>query len=94
MNDGVEAEEMNRTDTVVMQVSPVPQGWSVTKVEGTQCAKWLTNFKTKGDALSFAMFLAKTEPCAVVEIYDEAGLLDARSAYWTIENFSSRTGRL
>ena len=92
--DGVEAERMNRMDTVVMQVSPVPQGWSVTKVEGTQCAKSLTNFKTKGDALSFAMFLAKTESRSVVEIYDEDGLLEARSAYWITENFSSRFGHL
>lgn len=91
--DGAEAEKMNRMDTVVMRVSPVPQGWSVMRVEGKQCAKWLTDFKTKGDALGFAMFLAKTEPRAVVEIYDEAGLLDARSAYWATENFSSRTGR-
>ena len=94
MNDDLETEKMNHTDTVVMQVSPVPQGWSVTRVEGMQCAKWLTNFKTKGDALSFAMFMAKTEPRAVVEIYDEVGLLDARSAYWSNENFSFRAGGL
>jgi hypothetical protein len=91
--DSVEVEKMNRMDTVVMQVSPVPQGWSVTKVEGTQCAKSLTDFKTKGDALCYAMSLAETESRAVVEVYDENGLLEARSAYWTAKNVHSGMGR-
>jgi hypothetical protein len=93
-NDGVEAESINPVDdTVVIQVSPVPQGWSVTRAEGTQRAKSLTDFKIKEDALSFAMFLAKTEPRAVVEMYDEDGLLEARCAYWVAKNVHPGMGR-
>ncbi|MHB8623962.1 MAG: hypothetical protein ACYDBA_11470 [Sulfuricaulis sp.] len=76
-------------DTVVMQVSPVTQGWSVTKVEGLHSSKSMINFKTKGDALCYAMSIAETEWRAVVEVYDEDGSLEARSAYWVAKNVHS-----
>lgn len=96
--DIVESGRMHQIDgigmeTFLIRVYPVAERWHVTQAERDQCARSLTDFKLKSDALSYAIAVAEAKPGAVVEVYGPDGALEARSAYWMDKNSPSRIGR-
>ena len=67
-----------KTEASVFRICAAANGWTVIKF---YCRKSVADFAARDDALEYAISLAQSQREAVVEIYGEGGLLEARSEY-------------
>lgn len=66
------------TESIVFRICVADMGWTVIK---SSCRKSIADFMVRDDALEYAISLAQSQREAVVEVYGEGGLLEARSEY-------------
>lgn len=66
------------TEAIVFRICAAAAGWIVIK---SSCRKSIADFAARDDALEYAIALAQSQREAVVEVYGESGLLEARSEY-------------
>ena len=67
-----------KTEAIVFRICVAAAGWSVIE---SFYRKSIADFEARDDALEYAISLAQSQREAVVEIYGEGGLLEARSEY-------------
>lgn len=65
-------------EAIVFRICVVAAGWAVIE---SYCRKSSADFAARDDALEYAISLAQSQRQAVVEVYGEDGLLEARSQY-------------
>lgn len=67
-----------KMEATVFRICVAAAGWTVIE---SYCCKSIADFEVRDDALDYAFTLARNQPQAVVEVYGESGLLEARSEY-------------
>ncbi|MEO6352545.1 MAG: hypothetical protein ABI575_03550 [Oxalobacteraceae bacterium] len=65
-------------DGVVFRICAAVVGWTVIE---SRCGESIADFELRDDALEYAISLAQRQTQAVVEVYGDGGLLEARSTY-------------
>ena len=67
-----------KLEAVVLRICVSPGGWTVIE---SYCRQSVADFAVRDDALDYAISLARNRRQAVVEVYGQAGSLEARSKY-------------
>jgi hypothetical protein len=67
-----------KMEATVFRIRVADAGWTVVE---SYCMRSIADFEVRDDALDYAFALARSQPQAIVEVYGEGGLLEARSEY-------------
>lgn len=67
-----------KMEPIVFRICVTSAGWTVIE---SCCRKSIADSEARDDALDYAISLTQSQREAVVEVYGEGGLLEARSEY-------------